>query len=74
MPLGINRTDLNDTTHTFKDGDPVTTPIDFGTEINDVDVTYDFGNQIPTSGTEQNDVEWEPSPDHFGNTFTPPPN
>lgn len=71
MPLGLNRTDLNDTGITYKDGTPITEPHDFG---NDVDWATPnpahFGNPIPTSGTEQNKVTWATlDPTHFGNIF-----
>jgi hypothetical protein len=68
MPLGINRTDLNDDGTTYKDGFPVTLPHDFGDPIT---LPHSFGNPVPTSGTEKNTVSWSPNPNHFGNTFTP---
>jgi hypothetical protein len=71
MPLGINRTDLNKTGITYKDGFPITLPHNFG---NDVDwLTPDpahFGNPIPSDGHNVNTVDWfTPNPAHFGNIF-----
>lgn len=64
MPLGLNRTDLNSTGVSFRNGTPVTEPLDFG---NDVMLPHNFGNPIPSSGTNQNIVNWLPSPSYFGN-------
>jgi hypothetical protein len=75
MPLGLNRTDLNTTGITYKDGSPVDwptpDPAHFG---NPVDwLTPDpahFGNPIPSDGNNQNIVDWmTPNPAHFGNIF-----
>lgn len=70
MSLGLNRTDLNKTGTSYKNGTPITLPHDFG---NDVTPPVDFGNDIPSSGTNQNVVNWVPSPAHFGNSFNPAP-
>ena len=64
MPLGANRTDLNDTGTTYKNGFPVTLPLNVGNPITE---PHDFGNDIPSSGTNENTVDWSPSPAHFGN-------
>lgn len=64
MPLGLNRTDLNNGGTSYSNGTPITLPHNFG---NPVTTPLDFGNDIPTSGTEQNKVTWAPSPSHFGN-------
>jgi hypothetical protein len=64
MPLGLNRTDLNSSGTSYKNGTPVTTPHNFG---NPVTEPVDFGNDIPSDGKEQNKVTWVPSPAHFGN-------
>lgn len=68
MPLGINRTDLNETGINYEDGTPITEPHVFGTPVA---LPLNVGNPIPTSGTEQNDVSWAPTPAHFGNVFGP---
>lgn len=73
MPLGANRTDLNDTGTTYKNGFPVTLPLNVGNPITE---PHNFGNPIPSSGTNENTVDWVPSPAHFGNDIggsTPPP-
>ena len=75
MPLGVNRTDLNTTGITYKDGFPITLPHNFG---NDVDwLTPDpahFGNPIPSDGNNVNTVDWQtPDPAHFGNLFSKGP-
>ena len=75
MPLGVNRTDLNTTGITYKDGFPITLPHDFG---NPVDwLTPDpahFGNPIPSDGNNINTVDWQtPDPAHFGNLFSKGP-
>lgn len=67
MPLGINRTDLNDTGTSYKNGSPVTLPKTFGTAVT---LPIDFGNDIPSDGKNENTVDWTPSPDHFGNIFS----
>jgi hypothetical protein len=69
MPLGTecNRTDLNKTGISYKDGFPVVEPLEFGTPVN---LPHDFGNDIPSSGTNENAVTWPtPDPEHFGNVF-----
>ena len=71
--LGINRTDLNDTGTTYKNGFPVTLPLNVGNPITE---PMNFGNSIPSSGTNENAVDWTPSPAHFGNDIggsSPPP-
>jgi hypothetical protein len=66
MPLGTecNRTDLNKTGISYKDGSPITEPHEFGTPVT---LPHDFGNDIPSSGTNENDVTWLPNSAHFGN-------
>jgi len=64
MPLGLNRTDLNTTGTSYRNGTPVTLPHDFG---NDITEPHDFGNDIPSDGKNVNTVNWVPSPAHFGN-------
>jgi hypothetical protein len=66
MPLGINRTDLNSTGKSYKNGSPITLPHAFGTSV---ELPVDFGNPIPSTGTNENAVNWEPTPEHFGNDF-----
>lgn len=71
MPLGINRTDLNTTGITYKDGFPITLPHDFGNPVDWLtpDPTH-FGNPIPSDGKNINTVDWPtPNPAHFGNIF-----
>ena len=68
-PLGLNRDDVNDSGQSFRNGQPVTLPINFG---NPVIPPVDFGNPIPSSGTNENTVDWAPSPSHFGNLLAPP--
>lgn len=62
MPLGLNRTDANSSGTSFKNGTPVTLPLNVGNPA----PPASFGNPIPSSGTEQNTVTWLPSPSHFG--------
>ncbi len=69
MPRGLNRTDLNSTGTSYKDGTPVTLPKTFGTPIDLT--THNFGNPV-THGDDPtqfgNDVTWPtPDPAHFGN-------
>jgi hypothetical protein len=75
MPLGVNRTDLNTTGITYKDGFPVTwptpNPAHFGNPVDWLtpDPTH-FGNPIPSDGNNVNTVDWQtPDPAHFGNLF-----
>jgi hypothetical protein len=62
MPLGLDR--VGD----YRNGSPITLPHDFG---NDVDWQTpdptEFGNPIPSDGTNENLVTWIPTPNHFGN-------
>ena len=69
MPLGLNRTDLNKTGETYKDGTPITLPHEFGNVVNWAPAPAHFGNPIPSDGQEQNTVTWVPDPAHFGNIF-----
>lgn len=64
MPLGINRSDINNGGTSIAIGSPVTLPLNFGTQAT---LPLNEGNPIPTSGTEKNIVNWTPSPEHFGN-------
>jgi hypothetical protein len=67
MPLGMNRTDLNNTGTSYRNGTPVTLPLNVGTPITE---PHEFGNPVPTSGTEKNVVDWQtPDPTHFGNVL-----
>jgi hypothetical protein len=54
----------------FRNGTPVTLPINFGTPITE---PHSFGNPVPpTDATfNSNPVTWVPSPAHFGNIITP---
>jgi hypothetical protein len=65
MPLGLDR--VGD----YRNGSPITLPHDFG---NDVDWQTpdpaEFGNPIPSDGTNENLVTWLPTPNHFGNPVT----
>jgi hypothetical protein len=61
MPLGKNNQG------DFRNGNPVTLPLNFGTQITSLTPE---GNPVPTSGTEQNVVTWTPDPAHFGNDIT----
>lgn len=68
MPLGLNRTDLNKTGTSYRNG----TPIDlsthkFGNVIDWSPSPAHFGNPIPSDGNNQNVVDWSPDPAHFGN-------
>ena len=66
MPLGLNRTDLNETGTSYKDGTPVTTPVTFGTPVT---LPINFGNQVSLPLNVGNVVDWTPDPAHFGNNF-----
>lgn len=67
MPLGLNRTDLNTTGITYKDGFPVTEPLEFGTPITE---PHEFGSPVTTPIDVGNPVTWPtPDPAHFGNIF-----
>ncbi len=82
MPEGLVRTDANKTGTTFRDGTPVTLPVNFGTDVN---LPHEFGIPLPVSDPtfNSNPVDWQtPDPAHFGNivgtetqqatpTFTP---
>jgi hypothetical protein len=66
MPLGLDRvgdyrdgTPINTITHNF--GNPVTWETPDPAE---------FGNPIPSDGTNENLVTWLPTPNHFGNPVT----
>jgi hypothetical protein len=68
MPLGVNRTDLNETGTSYKDGTPVTLPLNVG---NVISLPNNFGNPIPSDGKNENTVDWQtPDPTHFGNDIT----
>lgn len=67
MPTGLDRTDLNSTGTSFKDGIPVPPVSD-----NDIVEPKNFGNpitQVPDPTMFGNEVTWAPSTDHFGNLF-----
>jgi hypothetical protein len=69
MPLGLNRTDLNSTGTSYRNGTPINTAThNFG---NPIEEPHDFGNPIPSSGTNENVVDWQPNPAHFGNMIGP---
>ena len=72
-PLGINRSDPNHGGTSYRNGTPITEPHDFGNDVTwpTPDPAH-FGNSIPSSGTNQNTVNWVPSPAHFGNIIAPP--
>lgn len=67
MPEGLVRTDLNKTGKSFRNGDPVTLPIDYGTDIT---LPHSFGNPIPP-----NDPSFNSNPvilpHTFGNIIVP---
>lgn len=65
MPRGLNRTDLNTTGVTYKDGTPVTVPKNFGTPIDTT--THNFGNPVTLPKDFGNPVTWAPNSNHFGN-------
>ena len=80
MPRGLNRTDLNKTGISYRNGTPVTLPYEFGNVVTwpTPDPAH-FGNPV-TDGNDPtqfgNTVDWQtPDPTHFGNavTTTPPP-
>jgi hypothetical protein len=77
MPLGLNRTDANVPPNTsYRNGTPVTLPKIFGNAVDwQTPNPAEFGNPIPSSGTNENIVDWAPTPTHFGNTVLngPPP-
>ena len=62
MPRGLDRTDLNTTGTSFRNGIPVVTPINFGQAVT---LPKNFGNVMPFDAG--NPVTWAPSPVHFGN-------
>jgi hypothetical protein len=62
-PLGVNRDDANEGGQVFRDGQPVTLPKSFGQPVM---LPKNDGNPIPSSGTNENTVDWKPSPTHFG--------
>lgn len=68
MPLGKNNVDFNSTGTSFRNGNPITLPHNFG---NPVTLPVNSGNPIPSSGTNENTVDWTPSPEHFGNDIGP---
>lgn len=76
MPEGLVRTDSNNGGASFRDGQPVTLPKNFGTPVT---LPHQFGITIPNADptTDSNPVDWQtPNPAHFGNTIggsTPPP-
>jgi hypothetical protein len=63
MPLGIVRTDLNDTGTSYRNGTPVTFPIAFGTVVV---LPLTFGTVISLPIDYGNDVTWSPSASYFG--------
>lgn len=68
-PLGANRTDLNESGTSYRDGTPVTLPKNFGQPII---LPKNDGNPIPSSGTNANTVDWRtPDSTHFGNDIEP---
>jgi len=65
MPLGLNRTDLNTTGTSYRNGSPVTLPKSFG---NPVTLPKNFGNPVELPKDFGNPVNWAtPDPTHFGN-------
>ena len=62
MPRGLNRTDLNTTGQSYRNGTPITLPHEFG---NPITLPHDFGNEPPFDAG--NPVTWTPSPAYFGN-------
>lgn len=66
MPLGLNRTDLNTTGTSYRNGTPITEPHEFGTPITE---PHDFGNDVTLPHDFGNDVTL---PKNFGNVIGPP--
>lgn len=67
MPRGLDRTDLNTSGTSFRNGTPVTIPKNFGTVVT---LPKNFGNTMPFDAS--NPVTFKPSPAHFGNAVTLP--
>lgn len=71
MPRGLNRSDINNGGTSYRNGNPITLPHNFG---NVIDLTTkDFGNPVdwtPDPAHFGNTVDWLPSPDHFGNDIS----
>lgn len=67
MPRGLNRTG------DFRNGDPVTLPINFGQPVtHPASEIASPGNVITTAPSPTNfgnTVNWTPDPAHFGNTI-----
>ena len=73
MPDGLVRTDLNTTGTSFRNGDPVQEPKNFGTPETQPPDPKNFGNVEPVVDPtlDSNPVTWAPDPKHFGNIITP---
>jgi hypothetical protein len=68
MPRGVVRDDPNQGGPSFRNGQPVTLPINYGTEVT---LPKDFGNEIPAQEDNSNEVTWQtPDPTHFGNEIS----
>jgi hypothetical protein len=72
MPLGKNNSDINNGGKSYRGGTPLTVPHEFGNPVTQGNDPTQFGNPIPSSGTNENRVTWTVSPSHFGNIIAPP--
>jgi hypothetical protein len=66
MPLGKNASDPNNGGESFRNGTPLTTPHEFGNPMTHGNDSTQFGNSVPTSGTEQNVINRPINPAEFG--------
>ncbi len=70
MPFGLNRTDLDDTGVSYRNGTPINlTTHTFGNVVAWAPSPAHFGNPIPTNRKEITEVTWTPDPAHFGNNI-----
>lgn len=71
MSEGLVRTDSNKGGATFRNGQPVTLPHNFGNPVMWTPNSAHFGNPVPPADPtfNSNPVDWQtPNPAHFGNT------
>jgi hypothetical protein len=69
MPRGLNRTNLNTTGTSYRNGTPIDlTTHNFGNVVDWNPSPSHFGNESPFD--QGNQVDWSPSPEHFGNLIT----
>ena len=64
MPIGLNRTDLNNTGITYNEGLLISEPVNFGNVITE---PVNFGNVITEPVNFGNVISWMPNSAHFGN-------